>query len=526
MDAIVTAALMGTSRQRGEATESATPVDDLLAHVEGTTPERRLLLLAGVFAAYRRAGQVAPTLSEVPEPALAETTSLCSPAAADLVGNLLDLQSQAGEAELLGVALARLRRAGQHLPPEMLPAFLDSARREVRPALAAVVGERGRWLAQLNPEWDWLTESSAETSGAISQEADNIWQEGATARRLWLLGLVRASDPARARDWVQAAWRQEKADFRADMVRALGENLSAEDEPLLESALDDRSEQVRGAVASLLARIPTSAFNVRMAARADTLLSSAKDKLTVTLPQTLDKTWLRDGITQKPRGAMGERSWWLVQILSYIQPAHWEERFGVSPEALVAAAVASGEHASNVLDGWSEATQLHRDTDWVLALWNWAHEPRPKSKAKELDTLAQILRYKLSHHLPASTAEAYALRLLTADKPPQDMEWDTLTQALPARWSMAFAQTYLRGLRQFVRERLSLKTYTVQPWYQSLPLSALALPPQCFAAALQPWEIPEDNDWRIQDWRNRLEQFTQLLGLRQRMIAEIPLPNE
>ena len=34
MQAIVTAALMGTARQRGEATESGTPIDDLLASVD------------------------------------------------------------------------------------------------------------------------------------------------------------------------------------------------------------------------------------------------------------------------------------------------------------------------------------------------------------------------------------------------------------------------------------------------------------------------------------------------------------
>ena len=69
MDAIVNAALKGTSRQRGEATESGTPIDELLASVEGATPERRLLLLAGALSAYQRAGQVAPTLAEAPEPA-------------------------------------------------------------------------------------------------------------------------------------------------------------------------------------------------------------------------------------------------------------------------------------------------------------------------------------------------------------------------------------------------------------------------------------------------------------------------
>ncbi len=528
MDAIVNAALMGTSRQRGEATESGTPIDELLASVEGATPERRLLLLAGALSAYQRAGQVAPMLAEAPEPAPAETIGLCSPAAAELVRALADAPSQSSEGKLFIKALERLNRAGRRLPPEMLPALLGKSSWEARAALAAVVGERGRWLGRLNSSWNWVDEATDAATAVIPENADAIWQEATPPRRLRLLRLVRASDPARAREWVQAAWHVEKADFRADMVRALEQNLSADDEPLLEPALDDRSEQVRTAVAQLLARIPTSAFNARMVARADTLLNYAKDKITVNLPQTLDKTWQRDGIVQKPRGTMGERSWWLRQVIVLVLPAHWQERFGLTPEALIAAAVAGGEHGVDVLDSWAEATQFYRDTNWALALWNWAHAQRPKAKNKALDNVAAELRISLASCLPRETVQEYALRLLTMDDPPQDVEWDELASALPDPWPLDFAQTYLRGLRRFVEKRLTEKNYDTQPWYESVSTSALSLPPQTFAMALQPWNVPESEtpNWRYQDWRNRLNQFTHLISQRQRMIAEIPLADE
>src|SRR5262249_19121796 len=206
--------------------------------------------------------------------------------------------------------------------------------------------------------------------------------------------------------------------------------------------------------------------------------------------------------------------------LSCVAPPHWEEGFGLPPEALIAAAVAGGEHASDVLDSWAEAARLTRNTGWVLALWTWACTPRPKARTKALETLAAALRNKLSNDLPASTAQEYALRLLTSGDSPQDVQWGALRQALPDPWGVDFAQTYLRGLRAFVGGRLSSKTYDTGPWYESLPLAALALPPQCFAAAAAPWEVPDGNEWRLQEWRNRLNQFTQLLGLRRRMIDE------
>ena len=57
------------------------------------------------------------------------------------------------------------------------------------------------------------------------------------------------------------------AETRAAYVEALGVGLGPEDEPFLESALDDKSRQVRAEAVRLLATLPASRFAGRMTAR-------------------------------------------------------------------------------------------------------------------------------------------------------------------------------------------------------------------------------------------------------------------
>ena len=154
--------------------------------------------------------------------------------------------------------------------PEALAAGTRST--ELRPALVAAIGERGRWLARWNRDWRWAVDALPEAVGGVSADAETIWQEGAAAERLAILRLVRGEDAARGREWLVAAWKQEKAEFRAEAIQVLAVGLSLADEDVLERALDDRSQGVRAAAATLLTRLPGSALLARMEERADAML--------------------------------------------------------------------------------------------------------------------------------------------------------------------------------------------------------------------------------------------------------------
>lgn len=517
MDAIVTAALIGTAQQQNIETNTGTPVDTLTEKLPSGETERKLLLSAGAWALYRQAGRVADSLPQPPEPAEPETLSLCSVELATLLESMLTGEHQ----ELLPEALECMRRAALRIPYELLPTALAIQGTELRSAMFHLIGERGRWLSQFNPAWSWVSNYLPQGEGSEDAQlasAETIWQEGTLKQRQAILRLLRKTDPATAREWLAAVWKQEKADARSDLLSALEAALSAEDEQFLEKALDDRAAGVRTLAASLLARLSSSAFSQRMRARANTMLSFIGKTLTITLPTTLEKDWLRDGIVEKPPHGVGERTWWLTQVLSQVSPTYWEEQFGTSPDKIIAAAYANNEWHDALISSWSSAALLHNNGEWCITLWDWWCK-------KQRGTSDLGVRTSLLARMPQHEAEARVSNIFSTPKHPAKKDWEEALAVLPKPWTHAFGTLYLQQLRDFILSLDFKKNYSpyYDPWYQSISTAQCALPPSCFALALEPWTISageQKANWQIEYWRNELNTFTEALRIRQRLFKE------
>jgi Family of unknown function (DUF5691) len=348
--------------------------------------------------------------------------------------------------------------------------------------------------------------------------AETTWQEGTLAQRQAVLRLLRTTDPTRAREWLTAVWKQEKADVRCDMLATLEVHLSFEDEQFLEIALDDRAASVRSAAASLLARLPTSALSQRMGERANTMLSYTAKTLTITLPTTLEKDWLRDGIVEKPPYGVGEYSWWFTQVLSQVPPTHWEERFGVSSDKIIASAYANADWSDTLIANWASAALLHNDIEWCMVLWDWWCK-------KQRGTSDLGVRTSLLAHMPQREAEERVSNIFNNPKHPARKDWQEALAALPKPWSQPFSAVYLQQLRNYIVSLDFKKNYSpyYDPWYQSISTAMCALSPFCFAIALAPWIIPAEEqkaNWQIEYWRNELHTFTEALRTRQRIFKE------
>ena len=519
---LLTVALAGTAASGDALVESGTPVEALLpiaAAGAGADAERRLLLAAGAAAVYRLAGYVAAAADEPPVPAPDESLPACSPAAA----LLLRLVVVGPHEDLLPEALDRLRRADLRLPFELLPLALGRREPELRAALLPVLGARGRWLSGFNRAWAWAAETPAGETAHVPADAETIWQEGSAGQRIALLRRLRAVDPERGRRWATAAWKQEKADFRQDMLRALAVALSADDEPLIEAALDDRAAAVRTEAAELLARLPGSAYASRMAARAETLLVYTDGKLDVRLPKTLPADAVRDGIAAKPPSGTGERAWWLEQILARVPLAHWTTRFDSPPDALIAAAAGSSwRHV--LLDGWTRAAARFAARDWAAALWNaWREAPAKgrRTAALEDDELRASIARLLPYEMVAG-AVANALEQAVTD---DDTALDEELEPLPIPWTTEIGKAYLRGLYACCK-RLTKTSRQVVAYAETLDRAAHALPQACFAAALEPVDLPDDNPhWAIRQLRQQLDEMSETIRLRARLSEAIPIAN-
>lgn len=510
---LLNSALVGSSRSvMDEALPATTPEGGLVSLLGEASREQRLLLAAGIRAVYDLAGYTPERVDAPLEPAPAETKTICPPNVAQLLHELFPK----GDVYLQQEALERMIAAGLILPPEMLPLVLDVERTLHRALVAQVAGERGAWLARFNSDWQWASDELKHHVEDIAASAEAIWRDGPPADRLQALAHWRTTDPEKARQEIAAAWRREKAEYRFQMLATLAPVPLAADEPLLETALDDRATNVRNLAQRLLARIPGSAYSQRAIARADSLLSMGRKKLTATLPEAYEKSWERDGVERKPRQGMDEAAWWLMQIIALTPPTHWVERFGRSPDDLIAAL--PGDHFAEILEGWADATGRYHAVEWALAFLDvWRQRSDRRTALERIPALSVPL-----HLLPREQLEAVALRILRQGETKTEPTWITVAAALPQPWSIEVARAWIEALR----EHASNLTAEKQPYHDVFTFAgrrALALPRACLDEALAPWEIDTaTSTYEAMMWREHLDAFLKMLRLCQRIYDEIP----
>lgn len=267
------AALLGTERREPP------PLPDELgvAARPDSSPETTLLDAAALGGALLRARLPDRPAGDLPEPAAPDATPLAPPAAVQLLGLLLDQPPVA--ARLRPLALVRwldvAADRGVRVPARTLPRLLALATQQsdLRAATRPVVGERGRWLAGLRPDWRWVLEP----------------------------------EPA----------------------AAVPTPLPADDLDRLEAALDHRSAKVRREALALLDAAPDSARAARMAARLRPLLTPTgrlRRGLEIALPTEPDAAGVRDGLTTTRGGSQRER--WLELISAGAPLSVWTEATG------------------------------------------------------------------------------------------------------------------------------------------------------------------------------------------------------
>jgi hypothetical protein len=418
-------ALLGTARSGGSA-PTGTPVDEIVARLQGVSVERRLLLAAGAAGVFRRAGHRARAgVEPARPPAPDEILPVCPPG---VTAVLRDVFAEV-RLELLPEAFTSVARTGRRVPSSLLVDCLDLDGPSLRESARPVLGERGRWLAEHRAAWAWARASSF--APPTVDEMRQAWDEGRFDERLAAIGCLRDIDPDGARELIARGWKAEPSEARLAIASLLSRRLSASDEAWLLAAATDRARAVRAAIASLLARLPGSPVATRANARAEPLLdwtpetrraSPPTGRLLVNPPDAFDPSWEADGFLPRPPRGVGERAHWLAQALALVHPAHWSARFRASPDSLVRAARAT-DWAVAVMEGWSLAAMLHEASDWIVTLWEaWLDMPPGADPHAEAVSAEMLMR--LYARLPSEAAEARIGRFIAtgATRPGVDLE--------------------------------------------------------------------------------------------------------
>jgi uncharacterized protein DUF5691 len=392
-DDLVSAALLGTQRRRVDPAGLPAPVRPLVAGA----PEEALLTAAAVLANYRRAGHV-PARPDTRLPAAErDGRPLVPPAARRRMLRL--------PAELLAEWLQAVHGRGMRVAPEYLPALAETARTRppVRAPLAAVAGPAGSWLGERNPAWSFLV--------TVAAEGDRVWEYGSPLQRREWLRRTLAADPGTARAALAAAWAGEPAGERVDFLAVLAEHLGPEDEPFLETALDDRAAQVRQRAAALLAQLPGSRLAARMRERAGRSVRRHGERLAVTLPDPADPDLLRD------TGSTGRPADLLVAIVAATPLEHWAQ---YGPPAQLLTLPVTGVDSGVLRLGWAVAAERQRHAEWGAALLD------------AVDANLTGPATMIVHRLPAQLHRP-AVAVLAARLPPQAMA--SAVAQLPVPWS-------------------------------------------------------------------------------------------
>lgn len=345
----------------------------------GQPGAQQLLRASAVAAVLERAGwmpgrgQVLPPLA----PALAETRS--APDGARLSALMREVL-QDGPQDALAPMFAALGRAGRRLPHGLLVPALEQGRQsvELRHWLTPVLGERGRWLAALNPQWSYAS--------GVQETADpeQVWQEGSLDQRAQLLRSEREADPAKARARLEASLKELGAKERLPMIQALEQGLSMADEPLLEKLLADRSKDVREAAARLLSCLPESSHCQRIGGWLQSMLSQdAKGEWLIEPPEQGLKDWERDGIAlQPPSWVKGAKGWWLQQFAQLAPLGFWMQALDKTPAQLWEWSRRS-DWKSALRQGWLEALRYQSrwqdDEGWLELLLGMERDARAEA---------------------------------------------------------------------------------------------------------------------------------------------------
>lgn len=426
---LATTAVLGTSRAASDATAAAA-----------------LLNRAAAAALRARAGRRSPARAHPISPCPPDTRPPATPAQAATLDRLLTTPNTLDAALIIEWChLAQTHSV--RVPAEHVPPLLDWwSKQPSRPTeVFAATGSLGSWLATLNPTWHKPVPPST-----LPANADELWHTATTPERIALLATVRQADPRRALALIHSTWETDSADDRRKCIAALTATASLDDEPFLESALDDRSKVVRREAARVLTSLPGSALRERMRTRAASMLRVETTKAaitrraatTVTLepPKAFDKSWERDALEEQPASGKGKRAFWLAQILASTDLAALSTTTRLTPPDLLAA-LRDDEYADDAL---------------AAMLASLAACPRQPDAAPWCDALiaACPINKLITHELlasvwtaqPTRTSESLRLTFLITHKASRAITPWHLLASDPRPWSLDFSTTALAHL--------------------------------------------------------------------------------
>ncbi|MBV7529722.1 DUF5691 domain-containing protein [Chitinophaga sp. sic0106] len=385
---LINIALLGTGKQA----LPAIPADDepgtalaVIRHDATNDREDVLLKTGAILLNYRQAGTTTLPGDHLPiHTAASETRTYCSPEAVASLQEAMDLGSNA----LTKHWLELCADAGYILPPALLPILMDKATgsKQLRTPLMKCCGNRGMWLAQLNPDWHLLLPGHE-----ININTDT-WETGTLPQRCEVLTQKRAADPEAALTMLMETWKQENAATRAALLECLQTELNPNDIPWLQQVTADKSGKVKEKAWELLRKLPASEIVQSYQQLVAAAINSIDGAILLTeLQLPLPAIIYQSGIDKLPPSAlhMSDETYQLQQLVAQVPCSFLSTHLELAPTSCVTQLAAAGMEAALL-----KAAINFRETDWIGYILEQTNTFYPE----------------VFHLVPSDVLEAYAMR--------------------------------------------------------------------------------------------------------------------
>lgn len=347
-DPLISQALLGSARM---SSLPAAPVSELESIWPQWDPQQSASCLLSALAIVRSlhlAGRKTQVVEEEVPPCSNETFSYIS-SQQEIAGMRL-LQGE--YSELLGEWFVHTQKQSLLLPPRMLATVLPfgTKNKEYRGVLRSLCGERGLWLARQHDRFSWLLEEE--------QPDDDAWDQGLPAERVAWLHHMRQVDRERAMKAVMSQWAGEEMSMRESILQVILKHPTADDlEFLQQHASQDRRQEIRTLAFSALLQIEDSELRTRVRERVCQFVTWQNRQWVINAPTAYEKEWSKDGIKEKAPGGVGQRAWWLQQIIGLMPIQEWCRHWQTSATDLFSAPI-KGDWITAVHQGWMAAARL------------------------------------------------------------------------------------------------------------------------------------------------------------------------